>query len=83
MINYYCWMMDTILLFESTMASTSSSADASAATSWFDKSPTDMSMKELKLAICNAGLRNESVGFLEKSEFVGLLTSYLFHRHEF
>ena len=36
-----------------------------------------MSMKELKLAIGNAGLRNECVGFLEKQEFVGLLNSYL------
>ena len=57
----------------------SSAADAAAATStsWFDKSPTDMSMKELKLAIGNAGLRGESGGFVEKSEFISLLNSYL------
>ena len=36
-----------------------------------------MTLRELKQAICNAGLRGESEGFLEKSEFVGLLTSYL------
>jgi len=56
---------------------TMASASAAAAVGWYDKSPSDMSLKELKLAICNAGLRGESEGFLEKSEFVGLLTSYL------
>jgi hypothetical protein len=55
------------------MASTS----ASAAVGWYDKSPSDMTLRGLKQAICNAGLRGESEGFLEKSEFVGLLTSYL------
>ena len=55
------------------MAITSS---ATAATSWFDKRLADMSMKELKLAISNAGLRGETEGFVEKQEFIALLNSY-------
>ena len=55
---------------------TSTSA-AAAATRWFDKSPTDMSMKELKLAIGNAGLRGDTEGFVEKCEFIALLDSYV------
>ncbi len=36
-----------------------------------------MSMKELKLAIGNAGLRGDTEGFVEKSEFIALLDSYV------
>jgi hypothetical protein len=44
---------------------------------WFNKRPGEMSMKELKLAISNAGLRADTDGFVEKSEFIALLESYL------
>ena len=44
---------------------------------WFDKSPSEMSMKELKLAISNSGLRGQCDGFVERHEFVALLDSYL------
>jgi hypothetical protein len=54
---------------------TSNSDDAT--TAWFNKRPGEMSMKELKLAISNAGLRTDTDGFVEKSEFIALLESYL------
>lgn len=40
------------------------------------KDPADMSVKELKAAIRNAGLSARTVGFMEKSEFVKLLTEH-------
>lgn len=40
------------------------------------KAPSDMSVKELKAAIRAAGIANKSVGFMEKSEFVKLLTDF-------
>ena len=40
------------------------------------KAPSEMSIKELKLAIKNAGLVNKAVGFSEKYEFVKLLEDY-------
>ena len=40
------------------------------------KSPTEMSVKELKVAIRNAGLSSSAVGFTEKSEFIKLLQDY-------
>ena len=53
------------------MASFSAADDAS---SWFDKSPSEMSLKELILSCRNTGL--ETVGFVEKQEYVSLLASY-------
>lgn len=40
------------------------------------KSPSEMSIKELKEAIRQAGLSHRANGFREKSEFVDLLTEY-------
>jgi hypothetical protein len=40
------------------------------------KSPSEMSIKELKEAIRQAGLTSQATGFREKSEFVELLTNY-------
>lgn len=40
------------------------------------KDPSEMSIKELKQAIRNAGLGNEAVGLMEKSEFVRLLKDH-------
>jgi len=40
------------------------------------KDPSDMSIKELKMAIRNAGLGNQAVGLMEKSEFVKLLKDH-------
>jgi len=41
------------------------------------KAPSDMSIKELKLALKHAGLGNKITTFVEKSEFVNLLEQYL------
>jgi len=54
-----------------------SSSASDATTAWFNKRPGEMSIKELRLAISNAGLRTDTDGFVEKSEFVSLLESYL------
>jgi hypothetical protein len=40
------------------------------------KSPADMSIKELKAALREAGLLSQAVGFVEKSEFVRLLDEH-------
>lgn len=40
------------------------------------KDPSEMSVKELKTAIRNAGLGSKAVGLMEKSEFVRLLKEY-------
>ena len=40
------------------------------------KDPNDMSVKELKAAIKNAGLADKAVGFSEKQEFISLLKSH-------
>lgn len=40
------------------------------------KDPADMSVKELKEAIRNAGLSNQARGFCEKEEFVNLLKTH-------
>jgi hypothetical protein len=40
------------------------------------KDPADMSVKELKEAIRNAGLSSQARGFCEKEEFVNLLKSH-------
>ena len=40
------------------------------------KLPSEMSIKELKEAIRQAGLTQRANGFREKSEFVELLTEY-------
>lgn len=40
------------------------------------KDPSEMSVKELKAAIRNAGLGSKAVGLMEKSEFVKLLQEY-------
>ena len=40
------------------------------------KDPSEMSIKELKDAIRAAGLSSQAVGFLEKSDFVNLLTRH-------
>lgn len=40
------------------------------------KDPSEMSVKELKAAIRNAGLVNQAVGLMEKAEFVKLLTDH-------
>ena len=40
------------------------------------KQPSEMSIKELKLAIRNLGLGSKAVGFFEKIEFVHLLNKY-------
>ena len=40
------------------------------------KDPADMSVKELKEAIRNAGLASKAVGLMEKSEFVKLLNDH-------
>ncbi len=37
---------------------------------------TEMSIKELKLAITKAGLQHHAVGLCDKSEFVALLLEY-------
>lgn len=44
-----------------------------ATNAWFNKRPGEMSMKEFKLAISNSGVRTDTDGFVEKSEFVALL----------
>ena len=41
-----------------------------------DEDVTEMSVKELKHAIVEAGLESQSVGFCEKSEFVALLLEH-------
>ncbi len=41
-----------------------------------EKNVTEMSIKELKLAIAKAGLQQHVLGFCEKSEFVALLLEY-------
>ena len=43
------------------------------------KDPSEMSVKELKTAINNAGLQRQAVGLCEKSEFVKLIVE---HRHQ-
>lgn len=40
------------------------------------KDPTDMSIKELRASIRNAGLTSNAIGFMEKREFVKLLQDY-------
>ena len=40
------------------------------------KSPADMSIKELKAALREAGLLSQAAGFVEKSEFVRLLDEH-------
>jgi len=40
------------------------------------KDPSEMSVKELKAAIRNAGLLSKAAGFMEKQEFVRLLTDH-------
>ena len=40
------------------------------------KEPHTMSIKELKAAIKKAGLSNQAVGFMEKSEFINLLQNH-------
>ena len=40
------------------------------------KDPSDMSVKELKAAIANAGLQAQARGFCEKSEYVKLLLDH-------
>ena len=40
------------------------------------KPPSEMSIKELKLAIKNAGLVNKAISFSEKYEFVKLLEDH-------
>lgn len=40
------------------------------------KEPSEMSIKELKEAIRNAGLSRQAAGFCEKSEFISLLQSH-------
>lgn len=40
------------------------------------KPPSEMSVKELKVAIRNNGLNSKAVGFTEKHEFVKLLEDY-------
>lgn len=37
------------------------------------KNPEDMSIRELKAAVRSAGLENDAIGFMEKSEFIKLL----------
>lgn len=59
------------------MATSSTTTADGAGSAWYDKIPTEMSMKELKLGISNAGMRGESDGFVEKYEFVALIESYL------
>ena len=58
-------------------SSSTTAAAAATTTCWFDKNANEMSMRELQLAISNAGLRGESEGFVEKSEYIALLTSHL------
>ena len=41
------------------------------------KSPSEMTIKELKLAISNIGLVSQALGFSEKSEFISLLENHL------
>lgn len=40
------------------------------------KSPSEMSVKELKGAILRAGIQSQALGFSEKSEFVDLLEKH-------
>ena len=40
------------------------------------KDPSEMSIKELKTAVRNAGLSSKALGFSEKQEFVFLLKSH-------
>jgi hypothetical protein len=40
------------------------------------KAPSEMTVKELKTAIRHAGLTSKAVGFMEKAEFVALLTEH-------
>ena len=40
------------------------------------RNPSDMSVKELKAAIKEAGLSSQAVGFAEKSEFIQLLQGH-------
>lgn len=40
------------------------------------KDPKEMSVKELRAAIKKAGLSSKAVGFMEKSEFIGLLQDH-------
>lgn len=40
------------------------------------KSPSEMSVKELKAAIVRNGLGSKALGFTEKQEFVALLTAF-------
>lgn len=40
------------------------------------KDPRDMTVKELKVAIANAGLQQKARGFCEKEEFVNLLVEH-------
>jgi hypothetical protein len=40
------------------------------------KDPDSMSVKELKIAIRNAGLAERAAGFCEKQEFVALLKEH-------
>lgn len=40
------------------------------------KDPAEMSVKELKQAVRDAGLAHKAVGFMEKAEFVKLLQDY-------
>lgn len=45
------------------------------------KAPNEMSVKELKAAIRNAGLASQAVGFSEKQEFVTLLEAHYAANH--
>ena len=40
------------------------------------KAPSEMTVKELKAAVVNAGLAQKALGFHEKHEFVELLEEY-------
>ena len=41
------------------------------------KNPSEMTIKELKNAIINAGLGTKAVGLIEKQEFIDLLNNHL------
>ena len=40
------------------------------------KDPSEMSVKELKAAVRNAGLSSQAIGFTEKLEFIKLLKDH-------
>lgn len=62
-INYACEFLKEILPFNAEFAIPA-------------KLPSQMSVKELKLAVRNNGLSSQAIGFSEKSEFVKLLEDH-------